>query len=147
MRPRIKVIALAVDDVEGSLGFYRDGMGLPTQAIFGTESEDGSVVFFGMNNDMVLALYPRTALARDANVSAPSHGPAQLSVVLVHNVGSKREVDAIMEQAERAGAEITDPPHSGSGRARHRSFRSLLRRHISPVRIPPSNGGASCNPS
>ena len=111
MRPRIKVIALAVDDVEGSLGFYRDGMGLPTQAIFGTESEDGSVVFFEMNDNMVLALYPRTALARDANVSAPPHGPAQLSVVFVHNVGSKREVDAVMEQAERAGAEITDPPH------------------------------------
>jgi uncharacterized protein len=52
MRPRIKVLTLAVRDLEESLAFYRDGMGLPTQGIIGTEFEDGAVVFFNMNDDL-----------------------------------------------------------------------------------------------
>jgi len=42
MKPRIKVITLAVSDLERSLTFYRDGMGLPTQGIIGTEFDDGA---------------------------------------------------------------------------------------------------------
>ena len=44
MRPRIKVITLGVSDLQKSLTFYRDGMGLATQEIIGTEFEDGAVV-------------------------------------------------------------------------------------------------------
>jgi uncharacterized protein len=39
MRQRIKVITLAVRDLEESLAFYYDGMGLPTKGIIGTEFE------------------------------------------------------------------------------------------------------------
>jgi catechol 2,3-dioxygenase-like lactoylglutathione lyase family enzyme len=46
MEPRIKIIALGVSDLEKALAFYRDGMGLPTKGIIGTEFEDGAVVFF-----------------------------------------------------------------------------------------------------
>ena len=53
MEPRIKVITLGVDDPEKSLVFYRDGLGLPTQGIIGTEFEDGAVVFFDMNEDLI----------------------------------------------------------------------------------------------
>ena len=53
MEPRIKVITLGVDDLEKSLAFYRDGMGLSTQGIIGTEFEDGAVVFFDMNEDLI----------------------------------------------------------------------------------------------
>ncbi len=109
MRPRIKVITLAVSDLEESLAFYRDGMGLPTQGIIGTEFEDGAVVFFNMNDDLILALYPRAALAKDAKVPATPPSPAELSIG--HIVKSRQEVDAVMEQAEQAGATITDPPH------------------------------------
>jgi len=63
MKPRIKVITLGVGDLEKSLAFYRDGLGLPTQGIIGTEFEDGAVVFFDMNDDLILALYPRCACA------------------------------------------------------------------------------------
>lgn len=52
MKPRIKVITLGVSDLERSLAFYRDGLGLPTQGIIGTELEDGAVVFFNMNDEM-----------------------------------------------------------------------------------------------
>jgi catechol 2,3-dioxygenase-like lactoylglutathione lyase family enzyme len=107
MKPRIKVITLGVGDLEKSLAFYRDGLGLPTQGIIGTEFEDGAVVFFYMNDDLILALYPKSALAKDAKVSVGSSNPAEFSIG--HIVQSKRDVDALMEQAQRAGAKITDP--------------------------------------
>lgn len=107
MKPRIKVITLGVTDLENSLAFYRDGMGLPTEGIIGTEFEDGAVVFFNMNDDLILALYPKAALAKDAKVSAGPSSPAQFSIG--HIVNSKQQVDALMRQAERAGARIADP--------------------------------------
>ena len=45
MQPRIKVITLGVSDLQKSLAFYRDGMGLATEGIIGTEFEEGAVVF------------------------------------------------------------------------------------------------------
>jgi uncharacterized protein len=107
MHPRIKVLTLGVSDLERSLAFYRDGMGLPTQGIVGTEYEEGAVVFFELNDDLILALYPREALARDANVPIGPANPAPFS--LGHNVTSKREVDDILQQAAQAGARITEP--------------------------------------
>ena len=107
MKPRIKVITLGVGDLEKSLAFYRDGLGLPTQGIIGTEFEDGAVVFFNMNDDLILALYPKSALAKDAKVSVGLPSPAEFS--LGHIVKSKQEVDALIERAERAGAFVTDP--------------------------------------
>ncbi len=112
MEPRIKVITLGVSDLEESLAFYRDGLGLPTQGIIGTEFEDGAVVFFDMNDDLILALYPRSALAKDARVAAGPPNSAELSIG--HIVGSKQEVDALMAQGQRAGAKITDPAHERS---------------------------------
>lgn len=109
MKPRIKVITLGVSNLAKSLTFYRDGMGLPTKGIIGTEFEDGAVVFFNMNDDLVLALYPKAALAKDAKISASPPSPAEFSIG--HVVKSKQEVDAVMGQAEKAGAIITDRPH------------------------------------
>lgn len=106
MKPRIKVITLGVDDLERSLTFYRDGLGLPTEGIIGTEFEDGAVVFFNMNDDLILALYPRPALAKDAKVSQSPPSSSELS--LGHIVASKQDVNAVMRQAEQAGAHITD---------------------------------------
>jgi catechol 2,3-dioxygenase-like lactoylglutathione lyase family enzyme len=109
MKPRIKVITLGVSDLEKSLTFYRDGLGLPTKGIIGTEFEDGAAVFFNMNDDLILALYPKAALAKDARISVSPPSPTDLSIG--HIVGSKAEVDAVMKQAEKAGAKITDPAH------------------------------------
>lgn len=107
MKPKIKVITLGVGDLNRALAFYRDGMGLTTQGIIGAEFEDGAVVFFHMNDDLVLALYPRTSLAKEAGTTVGPPGPAAFAIG--HNVGSKQEVDAVMEQARKAGAKITDP--------------------------------------
>ncbi len=107
MKPRINVITLGVNDLEGSLTFYRDGLGLPTKGIIGTEFEDGAVVFFNINEDLILALYPKPALAKDAKVQVSPPSPSEFTIG--HLVRSKEEVDAIMQQAEEAGAHVTDP--------------------------------------
>lgn len=107
MKPRIKVITLGVDDLDRALAFYQDGMGLPTQGIIGQEFEDGAVVFFNLNDDLILALYPRVSLAKDAKVAVTPPSAAELSIG--HIVKSREEVDEVMRQAEAAGARITDP--------------------------------------
>lgn len=109
MKPRIKTLTLGVNDLERSLAFYRDGLGLPTNGIIGQEFEHGAVVFFHMNEDLILALYPTASLAKDAKITATQ---ARLGAVSIgHIVSSREEVDAVMKQAEQAGAVITDPPH------------------------------------
>ena len=56
--------ALAVSNLKRSLA---DGMGLPTEGIIGQEFEDGAVVFFHLNDDLILALYPAASLSKDAS--------------------------------------------------------------------------------
>ncbi len=107
MKPRITVITLGVDDLEKSLKFYRDGLGLPTQGIIGKEFEHGAVAFFDLQNGLKLAIWPRRDIAHDAKISQTAHSPTELT--LGHNVGSKAEVDLVMEQAKRAGAKIIKP--------------------------------------
>lgn len=108
MKPRIKVLTLAVDDLERSLAFYRDGMGLETKGITGQQFEHGAVVFFYMNDDLILALWPATSLSKDANVAATRTRLGAVSIG--HIVKSKEEVDELVKEAARAGAIITDPP-------------------------------------
>ncbi|MQW90541.1 VOC family protein [Sinorhizobium saheli] len=107
MRPRLKVLTLAVDDLERSLAFYRDGMGLPTKGIIGQEFEDGAVVFIHMNDALILALYPAASLAKDARVGVTQQRLGAVSIG--HVVNSKEEVDAVMKQAADGGAVVTDP--------------------------------------
>jgi catechol 2,3-dioxygenase-like lactoylglutathione lyase family enzyme len=107
MKPYVTVLTLGVDDLERSLAFYRDGLGLPTDGIVGREFENGAAFFIELNDNLKLALYPATSLAKEAGVAPTS---SRLGVIAIgHNVGSKDEVDAVMKQAERAGAVITDP--------------------------------------
>ncbi|MGO9567953.1 MAG: VOC family protein [Desulfomonilaceae bacterium] len=109
MNPRISFITLGVSDLEKSVVFYRDGMGLPTEGIIGTEFEDGAVAFFKMNDNLLLALFPKPSLAKDAQVPIGPPSPSEFTIG--HNVNSKEEVDAVMKQAQAAGAKIVDPAH------------------------------------
>jgi len=110
MKPRITVITLGVDDLEKSLQFYRNGLGFPTEGIVGEEFEHGAVVFFDLQGGLKLALWNRKDLAHEAKVQA-GNAPSPTEFTLGHNVGSKEEVNQVMEQAEKAGALITDPAH------------------------------------
>lgn len=104
MKPRVTVITLGVSDLDRSVRFYRDGLGLSTQGIVGTEFVHGAVAFFELQAGLKLALWPRTSLARDAGLVLSASGPAGFT--LGHNVSSKDEVDAVMAQAKAAGATI-----------------------------------------
>lgn len=107
MKARLSVVTLGVDDLERSLRFYRDGLGLPTQGIVGTEFAHGAVVFFDLNAGLKLALFARADLALDAGLVPTPRSPTEMS--LGHNVGSKADVDALMAEALRAGAKLVKP--------------------------------------
>ncbi|WP_207209478.1 VOC family protein [Frigidibacter mobilis] len=49
MKARISVLTLGVADLDQSLAFYRDGLGLPTDGIVGREFEHGAVAFFELS--------------------------------------------------------------------------------------------------
>jgi catechol 2,3-dioxygenase-like lactoylglutathione lyase family enzyme len=107
MKPRITLITLGVDDLHAAVRFYRDGLGLATEGIVGAEYEYGAVAFFDLQPGLKLGLWPRKSLARDAGLAVGAPSASDFS--LAHNVGSKDEVDAVMRQAENAGAVIVKP--------------------------------------
>ena len=107
MKPRITVITICVDDLERSLRFYRDGLGLKTKGIVGQEFEHGAVAFFELQDRVRLAIWPRESLAQDSGLTVSKPSPTEFS--LGHNVSSKSEVDTVMNQAEKAGAVIVKP--------------------------------------
>ena len=109
MKPRITVITLGVDDLERSVRFYRDGLGLRTDGIVGEELEFGAVAFFELQSGVRLALWPRASLAHDSGLPLGPASPTELS--LGHNVSSTTEVDAVMAEAEVAGAKIVKAAH------------------------------------
>jgi len=109
MEPRISIITIGVDDLERAVRFYRDGLGFPTRGIVGTEYEHGAVAFLDLVNGQKLALWARKDLAHEAKVSLGPRSATEFS--LGHLVRSKAEVDALIDQATRAGAVVTDPPH------------------------------------
>jgi uncharacterized protein len=110
MNPRITLITIGVDDLERSLRFYRDGLGLKTEGIVGTEFEHGAVAFFDLQAGLKLATWPRKSIAHDSGLPLGTPNPTEFTIG--HNVSSKAEVDAVMEQARKAGAGIAKPAHN-----------------------------------
>ena len=104
MEPRITLITLGVDDLEESVNFYR-ALGFKTNGIVGQEFEHGAVAFFELQDGLKLALWPRTSLAHDADITTTPASATEMA--LAHNVRSKEEVDTVMMQAEKAGAKMT----------------------------------------
>ena len=107
MKPRITLLTLGVDDLERSLAFYRDGLGLETPGIVGTEFEHGAVVFFELEGGLKLALWPRRDIAHDTGLAETPPSPTELTIG--HVVGSREAVDAVMREAAAAGATVTKP--------------------------------------
>jgi catechol 2,3-dioxygenase-like lactoylglutathione lyase family enzyme len=115
MEAQIHVITLAVDDLDRALEFYRDGLGLETSGVVGTEwtgddsNPAGAIAIFQLEGGLMLTLYPRTELAKDARVP---HGPPKTGEFSIgHLAASKDGVDALLAQAKAAGATLTDQAH------------------------------------
>lgn len=107
MKPRLSVLTLGVADLERSLCFYRDGLGLATEGIVGREFEHGAVAFFDLQAGLKLALWALDDLAHDCGIARGA--PSSPVTSIGHNVGSRDEVDAVMAEAARAGARIAKP--------------------------------------
>jgi uncharacterized protein len=103
MESRISLITLGVRDLERSLRFYRDGMGLPT-----TWSVEKGVIFF-QTSGTVLALYPYEALARDVSDAFVMPRSGFTGIALAQNVRTRDEVDQVLQQAAAAGGKIEKP--------------------------------------
>ena len=109
MKPRITLITLGVGDLQRAVRFYRDGLCLKTEGIVGTEFEYGAVAFFDLQAGLKLALWPRKSIAHDTGIAVGR--PNATDFTIGHNVSSKVEVDAVMEQAKRAAAVIVKAAH------------------------------------
>jgi catechol 2,3-dioxygenase-like lactoylglutathione lyase family enzyme len=110
MEPRLHVITLAVADLERGLAFYR-ALGLESKGIVGMEWRDeatganGAIAGFELEGGLRLNLYPRTDLARDAEI--PAGPPESGAFSLAQLVGSREEVDALLQRAASAGGTVT----------------------------------------
>ena len=96
MKQRLSLVTLGVSDLPRSRAFY-EALGWTTGA-----APDDDVVFF-QSGGMVVALWDRSQLAEDSGVTDTGGWGG---VTLAHNVGSPDEVDAVVAEAERAGAKI-----------------------------------------
>jgi uncharacterized protein len=96
MEQRVSLITLGVRDLERARGFY-EALGWKTGA---APADD--VVFFQAGG-MIVALWDRARLAEDTVVDdAGGWG----GVTLAYNTRSAAEVDAVLAEAEAAGATI-----------------------------------------
>jgi catechol 2,3-dioxygenase-like lactoylglutathione lyase family enzyme len=113
VEPRLHVITLAVADLARALEFYRD-LGFESKGVVGTEWTDdvtganGAIAMFELEGGLLLNLYPRSDLAKDAAIPVPQPHSGEFS--LAQLVGSRAEVDELLEKAASAGATVT-PPH------------------------------------
>jgi predicted lactoylglutathione lyase len=115
MRAKIFFITLAVDDLGRSVAFYRDGLGWPTEGIVGQEfhdkvtGADGTIAFFTLETGLMLGLYERDNLAKDA--SLPAGPPSSTEFSLGIPATSQTEVDQLLAQVAAAGGTVTAPAH------------------------------------
>lgn len=106
------MITLAVDDLDRAVAFYRDGLGLASDGVIGTEWTDdrsgahGAVALFELDDGLILSLYPRSDLAKDAEIDCRSPQSGEFS--LGQLVRTRAEVDDLLRKAEGAGAAITE---------------------------------------
>ena len=106
MKPKISLITLGVADLKRALTFYRDGLGFPTHDY----KEEMGIVFFKLEGTW-LSLYPKDKLAEDLNLPLVKGAGGILGgSTLAHNVNTKEEVDAVVEQAVSAGAKLIKKP-------------------------------------
>ena len=100
MEQRLSLVTLGVSDLARARRFY-EALGWTTRA-----APEDDVVFFQAGG-MIVALWGRAQLAEDSGVEdAGGWG----GITLAHNVRSPAEVDAVIAEAEAAGARIAREP-------------------------------------
>lgn len=100
MEPRLSLVTLGVSDVARARAFY-EALG------FRASSDSNESVTFIRAGGVVLSLFGREALAKDAGV--PNSQPGFSGIVLAHNVAREDEVASVLDEAARAGGTIVKP--------------------------------------
>lgn len=101
MEQRLTAVTLGVADLQRARRFYEKGLGWSASL---TSNKD--VVFFQANG-LVIALWGRAHLAKDANLI--DEGGGFSGIALAHNARSREEVDAVLSKAGHAGARVLKP--------------------------------------
>ena len=99
MEQRVSLLSLGVTDLGRARAFY-EALGWTTGA------EAGDDVVFFQAGGMIVALWGRAQLAEDSVVE---DGGGWGGITLAYNTRSPAEVDAVLAEAEAAGAEIKRP--------------------------------------
>ena len=123
MNQRINLLTLGVNDLKNAMKFYQKGMGWHTKGIVGAEHENGAVVLFELDNGVMFCLYERKHLAWDSQLSLQTASATEFSIG--YFVNSDKEVDAIMDQAKKAGAKITKPAQKAFWGGYHGYFQDM----------------------
>lgn len=115
MQAKFSFITLAVDDLDRSVAFYRDGLGWQTEGIIGQEyhdeitGADGTIAFFNLDGGLMLGLYERANLAKDASLPPGPRSSTEFSLGIP--AGSRAAVDEFLQHVERVGGTLTAPAH------------------------------------
>ena len=97
MEPRVSFITLAVPDLEATYAFYVDGLGWePAMHV------PGDVLMIRVGDKLVLSLWAEGGFEEE--VGPIRRGDGQVPITLAHNLPTREEVDAVLEQARAAGA-------------------------------------------
>ncbi len=102
MEQRLTLITLGVADLARSMAFY-ERLGWTRSA----RKAEG-VAFFQAGG-IVLSLYPRAELAKDADLSPAGSGFPGFS--LAYNARSREEVDAVLAEAVAVGGKLVKPAY------------------------------------
>ena len=102
MEQRLSIVTLGVDDLSRARAFY-EALGWRVAS----EQNAESIVCFTLNG-VGFALYPRARLVEDIGAGS-SQGGGTGAVTLAHNVRSREQVAAVLDEAERAGGTIVKP--------------------------------------
>lgn len=100
MEQRVSLITFGVADYERAKAFY--------EALGWSVAMDVQETAFFETNGAVVVLWARDKLAADTGVA--DDGSCWSGITLAHNVGSRAEVHAVIEQARANGGEITREP-------------------------------------
>ncbi|WP_167477038.1 VOC family protein [Nocardia arthritidis] len=114
MKVDIGAITLAVRDLDRSLRFYREALGLSSPGIIGTEyigdqnNPSGATAMFKLPSGQIFSIYSRDDLAKDAGV--PPERVAGSGSSLGYFVDSRDDVDRVLENVRKAGGTIVRAP-------------------------------------
>ena len=133
MKQSIRVVTLAVEDLNRSRAFYSEGLGW-TPLI-----DLDEIVFYQVGLGLVLAIWPLKDLSDDVGVALTPGSAFSLG----HNVDSRDEVDAVIERARVAGATILKEPQNAPLFGGHQAYFADPDRHLWDIVFNPGLSVAS----